>query len=115
MVSGSLESARLAFKRAFLAYYLDLSSPAITDPTEAFTACHLYLDLLRTQLGDKEFMTRLDDETTDLAGLIEQDLRQRFRHRIPQPSSEDLEERLRECIDYGLAQLRGATLEIPVE
>ncbi len=115
MVSGSLESKRLAFKRAFLAYYLDLSSPAIADPTEAFAGCHLYLDLLRTQLGDKEFMRRLDDETTHLAGQMEQDLRQRFRHRIPQPSSEDLEERLRECFDYGLARLRGATAETPVE
>ena len=115
MVSGSLESARLAFKRAFLAYYLELSAPTITDPTEAFAACHLYLAVLNRQLGEKEFIKRLDDETTDLAGLIEQDLRQRFRDRVPQPSSEDLEARLRECFDYGLARLRGAATGISVE
>jgi hypothetical protein len=115
MVSGSLESARLAFKRTFLAYYLELSSPAITDPTEAFAAGHLYLDILRRQLGDKEFMRRLDDETTDLAGHMEQDLRQRFRGQVPQPSPEDLENRLRECLDHGLARLDGAAAEIPVE
>jgi hypothetical protein len=115
MVSGSLESARLAFKRAFLAYYVELNSLAITDPTEAFAACHLYLDILRRQLGDEEFMRRLDDETTHLAGQAEQDLRQRFRDQVAQPSSEDLEARLRECFDYGLAGLRGATVRIPLE
>ena len=36
---GSLQSLRLVFKRAFTAYFLDLHSPGIADPTEAFAAC----------------------------------------------------------------------------
>lgn len=111
----SLESARLAFKRAFLTYYNDLSSPAIADPTEVFASCHVYLVLLQRQLGQTEFMRRLDDDTMHLAGQVEQELRQRFRDRVPQPSSEDIEDRMRECIEHGLARLRGTEAEISVE
>lgn len=114
-MTGPLESARLAFKRAFLAYYSVLSSPAIADPTEAFAACHVYLDLLLRRLGGDEFMRRLDDETMHLAGQVEQELRQRYRDRVPQPSSEDIEDRMRECIEYGLARVRGMGDEISVE
>lgn len=115
MVAGSLESARLVFMRAFLAYYVELSSPAIADPTEAFTTCRVYLDLLRRRLGDTEFMRRLDDETTHLAGHLEQTLRQRFRDRMTALSPEDLEDRLRECFEYGLARPHDAGPEISVE
>ncbi len=44
-------------------------------------------------------MHRLDDETTHLAGQVEQDLRQRLRGVKPQPAFDDLEDRLRECFE----------------
>ena len=73
----------MLFKRAFAAYYVDLRSPGIADPTEAFATCREYLGSLREQLGPEEFMSRLDDETTHLAGQVEQDLRQRLRGQRP--------------------------------
>jgi hypothetical protein len=105
MPEGSLQSLRLAFKRTFTAYYLVLDSPGIADPTEAFEAARVYLFVLHEQLGAAEFMHRLDDETTHLAGQVEQDLRHRFAGRDRQPAYEDLEDRLRECFEYGLSQL----------
>ena len=50
-------------------------------------------------------MYRLDDDTTHLAGQVEQDLRHRFAGRGHKPAYEDLEDRLRECFEYGLSQL----------
>ena len=107
MAHGSLQSLRLAFKRAFTAYFLDLNSPVIADPTGAFATCQEYLSALLEQLGPQEFMHRLDDETTHMAGQVEQDLRHRLRSRDNQPEYEDLEDRLRECFEYGLGQLHG--------
>ncbi len=104
MSHGSVQSLRLAFKKAFSAYYVALSTPAIADPTEAFAAAQQYLSALRQQLGAKEFMRRLDDETTELAGQLEQDLR-RWRGGSDQLDLTGLEDRLRECIEYGLGQL----------
>jgi hypothetical protein len=108
---GSSDPARLAFKRAFARYYLDLSSPAIADPTEAFSTCRAYLCLLREQLGPGEFMNRLDDETTHMVGQLEQDLRHRSRDRVPPLSYADLEERVRECFEHG----RGGLCAMPTE
>lgn len=105
MTTASPPSARLGFKRAFVKYYLELNSKAIADPTEAFSTCRAFLRMLRDQLGGEEFMRRLDEETTSLAGQLEQDMRQRFRERSPQLRYEDLEERLRECFKHGLARL----------
>jgi hypothetical protein len=105
MPAGSLQSLRLAFKRAFIAYFLELDSPGIADPTEAFGAARVYLAVLRQQLGDAEFMRRLDDETTHLAGQVEQDMRYRFAGRDRQPVYEDLEDRLRECFEHALSHL----------
>jgi len=87
---------------------LALATPAIADPTEAFGAAQEYLSALRAELGTEEFMQRLDDETTTLAGQIEQDLRQRWRDRDHPPEIVDLEDRLRECLEYGLARLYGS-------
>jgi hypothetical protein len=101
----SLQTLRLVFKRAFTAYFLDLQSPAIADPTEAFAASYRYLATLREQLGPGEFMRRLDEDTTHLAGQVEQDLRRRLKAGETMPAYEDLEERLRECFEYGLTQL----------
>lgn len=115
MTPGSPESARLVFKRAFLSYFLDLTSPVIADPTEAFAASRAYLYLLRERLGAEEFMKRLDDETTHMAGQLEQDLRQRFRDRAPRPAYEELEDRLRECFEHGLRELDVRPSEVPVE
>ena len=105
MSAGSLQALRLAFKRAFTAYFLQLDSPGIADPTEAFEAARDYLAALREQLGDAEFMHRLDDETTHLAGQVEQDLRHRLAGRDRQPGYDDIEDRLRECFEYGLSRL----------
>jgi hypothetical protein len=102
---GSLQTLRLFFKRAFTAYFLDLQSPAIADPTQAFAASHEYLVALREQLGPEEFMRRLDDETTHLAGQVDQDLRHRLKGGGALPAYEDLEDRLRECFEYGLGRL----------
>jgi len=95
----------LAFKKAFAAYFVALSSPAIADPTEAFSAAEAYISALWAQLGAEEFMRRLDDDTTHLAGQVEQDLRQRWRGRSDQPEFADLEDRLRECFEHGLSRL----------
>lgn len=100
-----LQRLRLALKRAFTAYYLQLHSPAIADPTQVFAACYVYLSSLVDRLGAEEFMHRLDDETTHLAGEVEQDLRYRRRARPPQSSYDDLEERVRECFDYARGRL----------
>ncbi len=115
MTRVSLESARLGFKRAFLAYYLELSTPGIADPTAAFATCHLYLGILRERLGSAEFMRRLDDETTHQTAQLEQELRRKFRDRSPQPSYDDLEERVRECFEHGLGRLVGGQTEMSVE
>jgi len=108
MPHDSVQSLRLTFKRAFAAYFVALSTPAVADPTEVFAAAHQYLSALWEQLGAEEFMRRLDDETTTLAGQVEQDLRHRWRDHREQPDFADLEDRLRECFEYGLSRL-GAT------
>lgn len=95
----------MVFKRAFTGYFLDLESPAIADPTEAFAAGRQYLSALRERLGPKEFMRRLDDETTHLAGQVEQDLRRRLKAGEALPAYDDLEDRLRECFEYGVDRL----------
>jgi hypothetical protein len=115
MSLGSPESARLVFKRAFASYFLDLNSLAIADPSEAFATCRAYLSLSWAQLGADEFMRRLDDDTTDLACRVEQDLRRWLRDRGPQPSYDELEDRLRECFEQGMRHLDATPTEISVE
>lgn len=105
MPVDSLQSLRLVFKRAFVAYYLALDAPGIADPTEAFEAARAYLAALHHQLGMAEFMHRLDDDATHLAGQVEQDLRHKLRGRDYHPAYDDIEDRLRECFEYGLSQL----------
>jgi hypothetical protein len=105
----------LVFKRAFSAYFVELLSPGIADPTEAFGACREYLRTLQGQLGAEEFMNRLDDETTRLAGQVDQDLRQRFRGLEARPDLSEVEDRLRECFEYGLSQLDTPYTRMPVE
>ena len=103
-----LQTRRLAFKRAFTAYYLELRSPGIADPTQAFVAGYDYLSALLDRLGGAEFMHRLDDETTHLAGQVEQDLRHKRRGRAvgdELADLDDLEDRLRECFEYARGRL----------
>jgi hypothetical protein len=111
----SPESLRLVFKRVFAKYYLELHSPMIADPTEAFAACRAYLGTLERQLGREEFMWRLDDETTHLVGHVEQDLRHRLRGKEVPLSYEDLEDRVRECFEHALTRLGDASPGIQVE
>lgn len=108
MTPDSVQTLRLGFKRAFSDYYLDLRSPAIADPTEVFSACWKYLSALLDQLGRSEFMNRLDDETTDLAGQLEQDLRRRTREQNSPTQYDDLEDRLRECFEHAVVRLEQA-------
>jgi hypothetical protein len=115
MTRVSRQSPRLTFKRAFTEYFVTLHSPGIADPTEAFAACREYLQALLGQLGAEEFMSRLDDETTRMAGQAEQDLRQRFRGQDSQPDYLEVEDRLRECFEYGLARLDTPLTQMPVE
>ena len=105
MPVDAVQSLRLAFKRSVTAYFLVLDSLEIADPTEAFEAARAYLAVLYDQLGTAEFMHRLDDDTTHLAGQVEQDLKHKLRGRSYQASYDDLEDRLRECFEYGLSQL----------
>ena len=112
-----LQKLRLSFKRAFTSYYLDLRAPDIADPSEAFAHCYHYLLALAERLGSAEFMRRLDDETTNLAGEVEQDLRHRVRtwDDVRGESAggssgddlgfDDLEDRLRECFEYARNRL----------
>ncbi len=111
----STESLRLVLKRVFATYYLDLQTPAIADPTEAFATARAYLGRLREQLGRDEFMRRLDDETTHLVGEVEQDLRYRLRNRPVPVSFDDLEDRLRECFEHALARLDVSPAQSQVE
>jgi hypothetical protein len=108
----SLQSLRLGLKRTFAAYFLELASPGIADPTEAFAASETYLSALLAQLGPKEFRYRLDDETTHLCGEVEQDLRHRLRTRGNELDADDLEDRLRECFEYALGQLDAGLAEL---
>ena len=57
-------------------------------------------------------MRRLDDETTHLAGQVEQDLRHRLAGQAPELAYDDLEDRLRECFEYG-ARARSLTPAYP--
>ena len=109
---ADLQSLRLGLKRTFIDYYLALRSPGIADPTESFAACHDYLFALRDRLGPDEFMFRLDDETTDMVGHVEQDLRQKSRRKavpalVSDPAlSDDIEDRLRECFEHALGRIQ---------
>jgi hypothetical protein len=105
MPGDTVQSLRLAFKRAFTAYFLALDSPEIADPTEAFETARAYLAELHGHLGHKEFMHRLDDDTTHLAGQVEQDLRYKMRSRSYELVYDNIEDRLRECFEYGLSQM----------
>ena len=104
--ADTVQSLRLAFKRTFTAYYLALSSLDIADPTEAFEAARAYLDELHAQLGRAEFMHRLDDDTTHMAGQIEQDLRHKLKGQAYELDYDDIEDRLRECFEYGVRSMR---------
>jgi hypothetical protein len=111
----TVESLRLVLKRVFAKYYLELRSPSIADPTEAFSASRQYLGRLREQLGQQEFMRRLDDETTHLVGEVEQDLRHRLRNQPGPHSFDDLEDRLRECFEQALTHLDATSRQSRVE
>jgi hypothetical protein len=106
-----LQGLRLAFKKAFTGYFLALCSPAIADPTEAFGAGFAYLEALWLHLGPSEFMHRLDDETTLMAGEIEQEIVRASRKNpanayvLGPDLGDDLEDRLRECFEYALDRL----------
>jgi hypothetical protein len=105
MSAISTGSLRLVLKRVFAKYFLELQSPSIADPTEAFATARAYLGRLCEQLGQDEFMRRLDDETTHLVGEVEQDLRYHLRNSTAAVSFDDLEERLRECFEHALTHL----------
>lgn len=105
MAEHSLQKLRLAFKRAFVSYYVELRSPGVADPTHVFSRGYAYLAALVDWYGPHEFMRRLDDETTHLAGQLEQDLRRRSREEPMLGDYDDLEDRLRECIEYARERL----------
>jgi hypothetical protein len=115
MPTSSVQSSRLKLKRAFTAYYVVLLSPGIADPTEVFAACYDYVRSLLAELGPEEFRRRVDDETTCLIGQLDQDLRQKSRVSGREFDYADLEERLRECFEHGLARLDAPLSRMPVE
>jgi hypothetical protein len=105
VITRALPSLRLDLKRAFSAYLLALNSPGIADPTQAFLASYDYLAALLTGFGVEGFLYRLDDETTQLAGEVDQDLRHKLRDRQMDIDYAEVEDRLRECFEYALGQL----------
>jgi hypothetical protein len=111
VTTPSLQSLRLVLKRVFKKYYLELMAPGIADPTEAFAASEAYLGALLSQLGPVEFLRRLDDETTHLAGEAEQDLRRHLRKRGSEANYDDIEDRLRECFEHALGKLDATLTE----
>jgi hypothetical protein len=106
-----LPESRLAFRRAFIRYYLALQSPVIADPTEVFEACYEYLSVMVRQLGPTEFMRRLDDETTHFMGHAEQEIRRQLHQSSEILSFDDLEDRVREVFESALGRLRSQTGE----
>jgi hypothetical protein len=106
MTTHALPSLRLDLKRVFAAYMIALSSPGIADPTAAFAASLEYLSTLLRALGREEFLHRLDDETTHLAGELDQDLRRKLRGTSIELDYSEVEDRLRECFEYALGQLQ---------
>jgi|WetSurMetagenome_2_1015567.scaffolds.fasta_scaffold77722_3 hypothetical protein len=106
MTTHALPSIRLDLKRVFAAYMLALSSPGIADPTAAFDASLEYLTALLRALGPEEFLHRLDDETTHLAGEADQDIRRKLRGSHIELDYSEVEDRLRECFEYALGQLQ---------
>jgi hypothetical protein len=115
MTTRSLSSLRLELKRAFTLYMITLSSPAVADPTAAFVASNDYLATLLASLGVEGFLHRLDDETTHLAGEVDQELRRRLRESGVAVDYTEVEDRLRECFEYALGQLGAALIEPAVE
>jgi hypothetical protein len=105
MTTRSIQSLRLDLKRVFASYLLALDSPGIADPTQAFLASWDYLGAVLDAVGPEEFLRRLDDEATHLAGEVHQDLRQRLRGTRTEIDYVEVEDRLRECFDYALNQL----------
>lgn len=93
-----LSEARLRFKRAFAAYYLDLCSYRVATPGEAYEACAEYLGARQESLGTERAEREFAEELARLAGEMEQDLRRRHRDLVVEWSGrEPLEERLQEC------------------
>jgi hypothetical protein len=105
MTTRPLPTLRLDLKRAFSAYLIALNSPGIADPTQAFLASYDYLAALLNDFGVEGFLYRLDDETTHLAGEVDQDLRHKLRDRRMDIEYVEVEDRLRECFEYALGQL----------
>ena len=99
----TIAELRLDCKRTFSRYYLDLSSPGVPTPTEAYEACAAYLAARRRDLGETLFWLQLDHEVEQLAGEVEQDLRfRRLEGLVEHLAREPVEARLRECIEAGL-------------
>jgi hypothetical protein len=66
-------------------------------------------------LGVEGFLYRLDDETTHLAGEVDQELRRRLRESGIVVDYAEVEDRLRECFEYALGQFDAALIEPSVE
>lgn len=91
--------ARLRFKRAFTAYYLDLCSYRVATPGEAYETCAEFLRARQESLGIERAEREFAEELARLAGEMEQDLRRRHRDLFAEWSGrEPLEERLLECV-----------------
>ena len=88
-------------------YFLALSDATqVADPSEAFSAAATYVAALREQFDEHEFFHRLEEDVRELAGHLEQDLRQYYRARgLGMFEQVELEQRLRECVDHALGQL----------
>lgn len=100
---ATVAELRLDCKRTFSRYYLDLQTPGVPTPTEAYESCAAYLNARREDLGETLFLLQLDLEVEQLAGEIEQDLRFRKVDDLAEHlRREPVEARLRECVEAAL-------------
>jgi hypothetical protein len=97
-MAETLQDLRLRVKREFTRYYLTLCSPQIADPTGAFEAIRSYLSSRFEALGPERFQSVFEEDVQDLAGEIEQDLRQRHKDLGSCLEDEPLEDRFWESV-----------------
>jgi hypothetical protein len=91
-----------------MAYYLDLCSPTIADPTGVYDACRAYFSARFEALGPDAFRQGFEEEVNHLAGEIEQDIRQRHKGLAGCLAEEPVDDRLWESVAQSWGRSEGA-------
>jgi hypothetical protein len=92
-------------KRSFFAYYVDLCSPRIADPSAVYADCRAYLSARYETLGPDLFRQGFEEDLEHLAGEVEQDLRHRHKDLTLCFASEPVAERLWESVAQSWGRL----------